>query len=401
MRSFGTIVIFSDIEMGGGGIADDFPHSPFLAELIDDLSRGRNADCAVDLVFNGDTFDFLKLPVDGAFPSHITPGVALDKVAAVAGAHGAFFQAVGRFLDHGKAPRRVHFVVGNHDTELLFPAVRERLRALCGGGDAVNFPGFELTIGPVHLEHGHQYDHLFYMDPEHPFISANPEPLLNLSWAAIGLLKVVIPLHRDLAFLERLKPRDELMRLVPELTELFNALAWRYWTKDFWRGFLLQKDPQLTFHWTMLKEVVRRFVLTNPDVEMHRGWLTETVHRKSASLFVTGHMHRIGQHWHQGKRVVQTGAMRDEYRILAGGAAFAPMLKTWLEVDLDRSGRIIGLTTREQLGPDRPAQELPESIFDLVPVVRAKLASLGDRSGEGAAQQVQEKKEGGATGPRP
>lgn len=388
-----TIVVFSDIEMGGGGARDDFPHAAFLAELIDQYAAGSYADREVDVVFNGDTFDFLKLPIDGTHPSHVTNAIALAKLAAVASAHGPFFDSVKRLLRSQPGLRRVHFVIGNHDPELLFPTVRRELMALCGGGEGVRFPGFELRLGTVHLEHGHQYDPLFSMDPQRPFISADPEPLLNLSWAAIGLLQVVIPLHPQLAFYDRLVPRDELMRLVPELTELFNALAWQYWTKDFWRAFLLKKDPVLSFRWTMLKEVIRRFVLTNPEVEIDRQWLTNTLEKKNARLFVTGHQHRLAHHWHAGKRIVQLGAMRDEFRILDGGASFEPVLKTWLEIDLDRDDRIIGLTVRERMGPRRSPDDLLDTVFDLVPVVRSKLAELGNRVGEDVAQRDQERKE--------
>lgn len=387
-----TIVVMSDIEMGGGGSRDDFPHPEFLAGLIDAYAEAPYASRRMDLVFNGDTFDFLKLPVDGEHPSHITGSTALAKLETIARAHGPFFESVQRFVRAGSEERRVHFVVGNHDPELLFPSVRKRLLELCGGVQ-VDFPGYELQLGPVHLEHGHQYDPLFFMDPEQPFISSDPEPLLNLSWAAIGLLQIVIPLHKDLAFYDRLVPRDELMHLVPELTELFNALAWRYWTKDFWRAFLLKKDPLLRFSWTMLKEVIWRFVLTNPDVEIDREWLTNTLEKKSARLFVTGHLHRLAHHWHHGKRIIQVGALRDEYRILHGGTAFQPVLKNWLEVDVGRDDLIVGVTTRERRGPDRPADEVPETVFDLAPVVRDKLAALGDRAGEVAAQLAQERKE--------
>ncbi|MFW5740963.1 MAG: metallophosphoesterase [Myxococcota bacterium] len=387
-----TIVVFSDIEMGGGDHLDDFPHPHFLAELIDAYASPSYGDRGVVLVFNGDTFDFLKLAVAGGHPSHITSQTALTKLETVAAVHQPFFEALQRFLACGSAPREVYFVVGNHDPELLFPSVRKRIRVLCGDSDRVFFPGHELRLGSVHLEHGHQYDPLFFMDPQRPFISSDPEPLLNLSWAAIGLLQVVIPLHKDLAFYDRLVPREELMELVPELTELFNALAWRYWTKDFWQAFLLKKDPLMRFSWTMLKEVIRRFVLTNPDVEIDRAWLTNTLERKRARLFVTGHLHRLAHHWHQGKRVVQLGAMRDAYRILEGGTAFEPVLKTWLEIDLD--GDVIdGLTTRERRGPPRPSEELPDTVFDLAPIVRAKLGALGDRAGEAAAQLAQERKE--------
>ncbi|MCA9524028.1 MAG: hypothetical protein KC609_23840, partial [Myxococcales bacterium] len=92
------LVIFSDIEMGAGGVTDDFPRTDFLAELILSYNSERYARCSVDLVFNGDTFDFLKTPVDGAYPSHITPAIAVAKLDAVAAAHADFFEALRDFV---------------------------------------------------------------------------------------------------------------------------------------------------------------------------------------------------------------------------------------------------------------------------------------------------------------
>lgn len=67
------LVVLSDIEMGAGGAWDDFPHCDRLGELLLSYAGPEHANRAVDLVFNGDTFDLLKTNVDGAYPRHITP----------------------------------------------------------------------------------------------------------------------------------------------------------------------------------------------------------------------------------------------------------------------------------------------------------------------------------------
>ena len=54
-RVSGLVVVLSDIEMGAGGILDDFPHTDFLADLIASYQRLPHRDTPVELVFNGDT----------------------------------------------------------------------------------------------------------------------------------------------------------------------------------------------------------------------------------------------------------------------------------------------------------------------------------------------------------
>lgn len=387
-----AVVIFSDVEMGAPGAVDDFPHADFLAELLAEYTRGRWTELPIDLVFNGDTFDLLKVPVGGAWPHHVDKPTALAKLQTVLEAHQPFVEAVDAFLSAGQGKNRVHFVVGNHDAELLFPAVQQALREACGGHEQLRFPGYELELGPLHIEHGHQLDPLFAMDPERPFVSASPEPLLNLSWAAIGLLSIAMPLHPEFYFYDRLQPRRLLLELVPELKELFTALAWRYWTKDFWRGFLLQKDPLLRFGWTMAKEVVKRVAFRQADVSITPEALAARLDGRRHQLFVTGHLHDLGHSQVGAKRIVQAGAMRDEYHIVAGGTRFQPALKCFVEVMLDGE-RVIGLSTRELLGPPRPREHLLETVFDLAPAVRGHLEALGDQTKPRAEQRRLERLE--------
>jgi hypothetical protein len=75
--------------------------------------------------------------------------------------------------------------------ELLFPEVQEVIRQHLGLRENVNFPGLEMALGRVHIEHGSQHDPLFSVDPERPFVeSKSGEKILGLSGAAVALLEV-------------------------------------------------------------------------------------------------------------------------------------------------------------------------------------------------------------------
>ena len=386
-----SIVVFSDIEMGAGSETDDFPHSEFLGRLLLSYLEGPFSEHPLELVFNGDTFDLLKTPCQGSYPHHITQEVALEKMSAVGVAHPKFFHALRTILDHPSGNKSVHFLLGNHDTELLFPAVQDYVRSLCGNSRNVRFPGFELALGPVRLEHGSQEDPLFRVDPERPFIETNGKRMLNISWATIALLDVVLPLHPILCFHDRLKPRTLVFELVPEIKELLMTAAWRYWTRDFWHEFITLKDPLLKLNWSMVKEVVKRFTLGSPTVSINKKWLYEKVEHEPFELFFTGHVHVARTYFHGAKRIIQAGAFRDEYFILNGGRRFRPVLKPYYEIFL-KGGQVVTWVSREVRGPDRPRGSVPGSIYDVVPVVKERLKELGDRSGEEATQQEQERR---------
>ena len=77
-------------------------------------------------------------------------------------AHSGFFEHLRRFLRHDGAPRRVCFVTGNHDLELLFPEAQRLLRSICES--EIQFPGHSYRVGDVQIEHGFQADPLFTVD---------------------------------------------------------------------------------------------------------------------------------------------------------------------------------------------------------------------------------------------
>lgn len=373
------IVILSDVEMGSGGITDDFPHSGFLAEILLSYLRAPPVPYPIDFVFNGDTFDLVKTPYCGTYPHHITADVAATKMGAVASAHPRFFAAMCEVLEHPGGDNSVHFIVGNHDAELLYPAVQEVVRGLCRDNPNVRFPGFELAIGPVHVEHGSQSDPLFRIDPERPFINANGKDLLNISWTTVALLDVFMPLHPLLHFHNRLRPRNLVMDRVPEIRDLLMAKAWRYWTKDFWRDFTALKDPLFKINWIMMKGIVRRLTNNNPDVSIDRTWAMKRLQESPCELFVKGHLHKAGNIQHNSKRILQLGCFRDEYFIIDGGKRFRPILKPYLEIYL-KNNQISEIVVKEVRGPDRSPESFPRSIFDVVPEVKALLEELEDKS---------------------
>ena len=220
------LVVMSDIEMGAGGETDDFPETDALGRLLLEYNDAAYDQVAVHLVFNGDTFDFLKTPVDGDYPRHVDAVTALAKVSRVAAVHADFFAAVAEFLS--RPDRHVSFVVGNHDAEIVFPEVQDELRRLCGGSPRVTFPGFSFDVGEVHIEHGSQADRMFRMDPDAPLLETDEGRILNLPWGSVALLEVAIPLHPMLHLLDRVRPRRKLFELMPEAKELLLGRYWRY-----------------------------------------------------------------------------------------------------------------------------------------------------------------------------
>ncbi|MBI5480087.1 MAG: metallophosphoesterase [Deltaproteobacteria bacterium] len=150
----------------------------FAALLDDFLAAGGDE---FTLVLNGDIFDFdlvSAVPDDPPFPvSRAERRRGLDATAAksrwklerVLAHHPRFVAALAEFLARG---HEVVYVLGNHDREVHFPAVRAALEAAlqrAGAAPAAAPPGFRPRFrieewfyyvpGELYAEHGHQYDY--------------------------------------------------------------------------------------------------------------------------------------------------------------------------------------------------------------------------------------------------
>ncbi|MDF1563609.1 MAG: hypothetical protein P1V51_11230 [Deltaproteobacteria bacterium] len=391
------LVILSDIEMGAGGLYDDFPHSDWLGELIATYSQAPYEGLPVDLIFNGDTFDLLKTAYLGGHPRHVTRDVAMGKMASIAAAHPLFFSAVRAFLAGGseKAPRQVVFLEGNHDAELRFPEVHAFVRSLCGSPEQVHFPGLEHSVGRVQIEHGQQQDAMFRIDPEKPLIEYEGKQILNLAWGSAALLDTVIPMQPLLHFHDRLKPKNEVFDLLPDVKEYLVGSFWDYWTRDYWTGFWSTKDPTKKLTWTMLKEVVWRLGSKEVEVESEEDAQKLLAVEGDFDLYVRGHLHEARIRTHGHRKLVVAGCLRNEYMMLEEGKRLHPVPKSYVEVWL-REGAPVVSNLVELEAPPAPAGYVPDSIFDVVPEVQRLLAereAAKEHKEADAAMQAQEKKE--------
>jgi hypothetical protein len=388
-RADHALVVFSDVEMGTGGETDDFPNTGWLAELFTAYCEGRWADLPLDLVFNGDTFDLLKTPVDGRYVHLVDQDAALAKLEAVIAAHPFFFRGLREVLGHTRARRRVIFTVGNHDFELLFPALQERIRREVGGdADQVLFPGWEIDIGDVHIEHGSQADPLFRVEPATPFVTWEGREVLNLPWGAVALIDVAMPLHRILYACDRARPLTDVLARLPEVRSLLLDRYWQYWTRDWLGAWWSASDPMKRVSWTIFRQVARRLQSGDASVQLDPARYAQIAggpHR----LILLGHLHDPA--WVQvgHAKVLRTGCMRDEFRLEADGRIGDVLPKVYAEVLLDR-GKVFRSQLVEVEGEPGIAAAMPASIDEVRTGVAELREQLADQAGAQEAQLAHE-----------
>lgn len=158
----------------------DHVFADFLRHIIDMAAGGE-----VELVLNGDIFDFdsvMALPEEppfrvnwlekkrGLYPEEEKSVFKIDRILDD---HSEWLEALRWFLLCG---HRVVFVIGNHDLELHWPRVQqrilERLNLTDAYRDNVRFcEWFYISNGDTLIEHGNQYDpYCLCVDPVHPYV---------------------------------------------------------------------------------------------------------------------------------------------------------------------------------------------------------------------------------------
>lgn len=375
------VACFSDIEIGAGGLTDDCPHSDWFDTL---LAAYDPLDVPVDLVLNGDTFDFLKTPVDGTWPRHVNAEVAMRKLDRVAAAHPAFFGGLRRFLS--RPNRTVTFTVGNHDAEILFPVVQQ---ALMERVDApLSFPGFSVDIGDAHFEHGAQADDMFRMNEDDPFVEFRGERLLRLPWGTVCLLDVAMPIHHLVYDVDRVKPHKRVFELLPDLRNLILQAYWNYWTGEYarevWAGF----DPMRTLSWTLLKEVVYRLRTGDPDIAPSPRHLDLLEGDEGYRVVCVGHLHEAALVTKCDRRLITTGCLRNEYAMSATGKILGSLPKVWAHL-WQREGRTLTAGLQEAYGPPPPEGHAPAHIRDILPRIARYLGSRAEIEAIAREEQAQ------------
>ncbi len=191
-----TKLVISDTHIGAGGREqgnnlEDFISDADFVRWIQGLVKESNRDAIdMELIINGDWIEFLQIPaIDKFEPYHLyetdqyaghSEKEALQRLEIVQGWHPGIFLGLSDFLSQGPPRRTVTILFGNHDPEIVYPAVQTRLRQLMNAtGEDVNL----VSIGSrryfkdgVYIEHGNAYVEELnqFSNPDSPFDPNNP-----------------------------------------------------------------------------------------------------------------------------------------------------------------------------------------------------------------------------------
>ncbi len=327
------IIVLGDIEMGAGNLTDDFISDKALAELISELSRRSHP---MDLVLNGDTFDFLKCPYfvknKLTYPRHITDEISLNKLNLIYRAHEKVFLALKKFVR--KKNNQLYFLIGNHDPDLVHKKIQEKVRILLGNPKRIHF-GLKYKEHNVYVEHGQQYDILTKINFNRLFLDYGEKQILNLSYVSFGLISQFMELKEEHPFMERIFPRDLLFSLHKKVIKKVTRRSVDYLLKSaLYYPLRYYFDPTYTYPREMFREFYRRLHHIHWDINEIIS-VFKRKRRRSLNenkIYVLGHVHEKYIEDKEGTAIIHPGSWRDEYDLNLENRKLIPRPKRYVQI---------------------------------------------------------------------
>lgn len=147
-------LIVSDLHLGGGDRLDDFAADTELTEWIEQYAAAQ----PTEVILAGDTFEFLQVRLPGLEDTDWSEWAALRRFRAILAAHERPIGALRRLLE--QPGHQVTLLIGNHDFELHYRAVKRALRDALGVDATDERLRFATRYegGGMYLEHGNQFE---------------------------------------------------------------------------------------------------------------------------------------------------------------------------------------------------------------------------------------------------
>jgi UDP-2,3-diacylglucosamine pyrophosphatase LpxH len=204
-------LLVSDMHLGPGegspiysAIEDftfDAPWTEFLAT--------QATHAPTDLIIVGDFIEFWQIEAALGQPPGSTQSGAVAALEVAIAAHPDVFSAMSSFLSAGD--HRVIFVPGNHDAELLWPAVQLRIAQEIQPTDMsrlVFVNSIAYRHGDVHVEHGHRLDGQNSSDTPWAPVRMDETGVCRLEkvWGEVFLAEFFNSVEQQYPFVDNLSP---------------------------------------------------------------------------------------------------------------------------------------------------------------------------------------------------
>ncbi len=253
-------LVISDLHLGVGRTLEngqlnqleEFYFDEKFSEFLHYYTNGKYADHDVELILNGDIFNFLQIDYRGHYLTVITESICLDILQRIVVGHPIFFKALREFA--AKPGNSITYVVGNHDQAMLWPGTRALLNEALG--TTIRFKNIVYFFDGVHIEHGHMHEAANRFDPRKFFLKKNlAEPILNLPFGSHFFVEFVLKIKHKYPHVDKIRPFDRMIRWALFNETLFT-IANLFHLAFYFMKSILTNDPRRMFPFSRIVRVL-------------------------------------------------------------------------------------------------------------------------------------------------
>lgn len=301
-------VIISDLHLGKGRVLEngglnsleEFYFGEKLVEFIHYHSTGIYRDYEVELIINGDFFNFLQVDYRGHFLTVITESVALEVMKSIVKGHEKVFKALNEFAN--RPGKTISYVVGNHDQAMLWPGLRNYFNQVVGA--SIKFKNIVYFFDGVHIEHGHMHEAANRMDPKKFFLKKDlPEPILNLPFGSHFFVQHVLKIKEKYPHIDKIRPFSKMIRwaLFNETKAMIGVFFLTVW---YFVKSAFVTDPRRHWPFRRIVQVILESAIFPDLSESARKVLQDE--RVHTVIFGHSHVYQYRQ-WSSDKEYFNTG----------------------------------------------------------------------------------------------
>ena len=311
------VLVISDLHLGAGAEfngrqnpLEDFHSDKELVDFLNYYCSGDYQSKSVELVINGDFFDLLAVPMVPFFDDEYwSEKAALEKLELILKAHPEVMEALNHFVSQKN--KNILYIIGNHDAELLFDSLKERLinSFVEGVREKVQISNelslYEPTPG-VFIQHGHEYESLHNFDAENSIVESNTgEKYFIPPWGSYYVTHVINKYKQERDHSNAVRPISAFIKhgLIFDtffIIRFLIANAYFYFMIRFMRYY------RLKLGWKKIVEDVLSELTLFQDYE---GLTRKSFYeKKEARVLIVGHSHEpIFREYSDGTKFINTG----------------------------------------------------------------------------------------------
>jgi UDP-2,3-diacylglucosamine pyrophosphatase LpxH len=364
-------IVISDCHLSAGLRFESSrnPYEDFFfdEEMIDFLKHFSNGvyghGVDVELIINGDFLDFLNVPYQGQFDEVITEEFALYKLECILAGHPEVFAEMKAFA--AKPGKTITYNIGNHDADLFFARVRDRLvQALDPAGQCpsdkvrVNFetPGLEVE-GGIYIEHGNNYEAVHLFNYQKPLLQGwgLKEPVLNLPWGSIYVLKIINRFKAEREYVDKVRPAKAML-IWGLFTDTWFTLRFAFTSFFYFMKTRFVYSPSRRSRLAVTARIIKQESQTFLQDLQDAAWYV-LEQRPDIHTVIFGHTHRpMHKVYRDGRSYINTGTWTKminlDFKGLGGGNDFN---LTFAHIEIKDGQSTASL--RQWIGPHRPQRE--------------------------------------------